>query len=324
MYENDPRMLFNQPLSALIGIMSSIVLLTQLFASFFLTTVYIYIFEVIIYICMLLVLSSGVRQKKVGNILAYSFFLIIYVFWTSFGVMIFIWYISLEAGLPCRQTSTPTPVKTLLEVNTVPPTGLPGLCGNHMGGQYVALLVCCIAFSSISLLACAYQIRLCFLLQKILKSEHRNRNMAIVTYQNRFGFTAPPRYTVSSPAPPPPSTLATATNLPEKPPCYAEALSSPTQPAPAIQLQPEVLMQDLNRADEQQAAPSRHFSDLLDLESNRSNPTANIASQEEETFETIILDPQTPVHPSTSTAEPTHSSIHSDNQPTIGNVDLLN
>ncbi|KAK6041365.1 hypothetical protein COOONC_21130 [Cooperia oncophora] len=86
MYDEEPRAICNLPLSGTVGILSSLVLLSQVIALFLVCSdnFFIYFFELLIAFGMVFFLSQGVRQQKPGHLTVYLAYLAIYVFMMLF------------------------------------------------------------------------------------------------------------------------------------------------------------------------------------------------------------------------------------------------
>ncbi|KHJ95374.1 hypothetical protein OESDEN_04681 [Oesophagostomum dentatum] len=270
MYDEEPRVICNLPLSGTVGILSSLVLLTQVLALFLVCSnnFFIYFFELLIAFGMVFFLSQGVRHRKPGHLTIYMAYLAIYVFmmfFIIFGILIGLsFYPSYKRDCDWRITSTPsTPSVTGSTVGhsstgstKVMPTRQSDDCV-HLTGAFWAEVWSSIALSFLSILLAIIQIRYTLVLYKYIRTRQRQyvcndwkeseRATLNVSYQH-FVPGAPPRYTPESPytlqsSPaqveagplPPKAPVESVATLQPDSLANAPAVSSPTTPAPAHQ-----------------------------------------------------------------------------------------
>ncbi|RCN30272.1 hypothetical protein ANCCAN_23958 [Ancylostoma caninum] len=140
MYDEEPRALCNLPLSGTVGILSSLVLLSQVLALFLVCSnnFFIYFFELLIAFGMVFFLSQGVRHRKPGHLTIYLAYLAIYVFMMFFIIFGILIGLSLYPGYKreCERRLTLSTSTTTTEANSLATTRHP-----NRGAVYNDLLV---------------------------------------------------------------------------------------------------------------------------------------------------------------------------------------
>ncbi|PIO73353.1 hypothetical protein TELCIR_04680 [Teladorsagia circumcincta] len=262
MYDEEPRAICNLPLSGTVGILSSLVLLSQVVALFLVCSdnFFIYFFELLIAFGMVFFLSHGVRQYKTGHLAVYLAYLAIYVFmmmFIIFGMLVGLSFLPSYRRRYCdepvivRTTMMPSSTDSPLKTNQIanpPLQNVPLDSGENdnpncapLTGAFWASVWVSVALSLISVLIACIQIRYTLVLYKYLRTRQRQQRSTMnVSYQH-FVPGAPPRYTPESP-----HTLQTSPalveagplppklNQPEVATLTAESLMSPpTNPPPS-------------------------------------------------------------------------------------------
>ncbi|KAK6725806.1 hypothetical protein RB195_004244 [Necator americanus] len=146
MYDDEPRALCNIPLSGTVGILSSLVLLSQVLALFLVCSnnFFIYFFELIIAFGMVFFLSQGVRHRKPGHLTVYLAYLAIYVFmmfFIIFGILVGIsFYPSYKRECERRSAATTSITPTATTASDLSSTSSAETVTVHPNRIYVAVI----------------------------------------------------------------------------------------------------------------------------------------------------------------------------------------
>ncbi|VDO54157.1 unnamed protein product [Haemonchus placei] len=218
MYDEEPRAFCNMPLSGTVGILSSLVLLSQVIALFLVCSnnFFIYFFELLIAFGMVFFLSQGIRQQKPGHLTIYIAYLAIYVFmmlFIIFGILVGLSFLPSyrhkycdEIVVTMRTTKMSSSPASPLETNRIEnpsshsdsdedddPNCVP------LNGAFWASVWVSVGLSILSVLIACIQIRYTLVLYRFLRTRQRQlRSTMNVSYQH-FVPGAPPRYTPESP-----------------------------------------------------------------------------------------------------------------------------
>ncbi|WKX88824.1 hypothetical protein Q1695_008449 [Nippostrongylus brasiliensis] len=212
MYDDEPRAFCNVPLSGTVGILSSLVLLSQVLCLFliFSNNFFIYFFELFIAFAMVFFLSQGVRNRKAGHLTIYLAYLAIYVFMMIFIVFAIIIDLSFLPSYKrhCRQhqamMSTTTPAAHAQPSNRIVITSQhleqsSDVDCNITSGAFWADIWTSVVLSILSIIIACIQMRYTLLLYKHIRTHAREQRSTLnVSYQH-FVPGAPPRYTPQSP-----------------------------------------------------------------------------------------------------------------------------
>ncbi|CAJ0596151.1 unnamed protein product [Cylicocyclus nassatus] len=273
MYDEEPRALCNLPLSGTVGIMSSLVLLSQVLALFLVCSnnFFIYFFELLIAFGMVFFLSQGVRRKKPSHLTIYMAYLAIYVFmmfFIIFGILIGLsFYPSIRRECEKYSTTSPYAAATTVESDVTGtttrgnrvPTFKPYTPCTPFPKAFWAEVWSSVALSILSIFLSAIQLRYTLILYKYMRTRQRQERANLnVSYQH-YVPGAPPRYTPESPytienapaqvdagplPPKPPidgnvSTLQAASlaNGPSGPPPVAQSGSKDTMPGSFLRVE---------------------------------------------------------------------------------------
>ncbi|ETN72536.1 hypothetical protein NECAME_13824, partial [Necator americanus] len=222
--DDEPRALCNIPLSGTVGILSSLVLLSQVLALFLVCSnnFFIYFFELIIAFGMVFFLSQGVRHRKPGHLTVYLAYLAIYVFmmfFIIFGILVGIsFYPSYKRECERRSAATTSITPTATTASDLSSTSSAETVTVHPNRIYVAVIPSrsdtncepihgafwaeiwsSIALCFLSIIIACIQIRYTLLLYKFMRLHQREQRATMnVSYQH-FVPGAPPRYTPESP-----------------------------------------------------------------------------------------------------------------------------
>uniref|UniRef100_A0A158P8A3 Transmembrane protein 179 n=1 Tax=Angiostrongylus cantonensis TaxID=6313 RepID=A0A158P8A3_ANGCA len=213
MYDEEPRALCNLPLSGTVGIISSLVLLSQVLALFLVCSnnFFIYFFELIVAFGMVFFLSQGVRYRKPGYLTVYLAYLAIYVFmmfFIIFGLLIGLSFLPTYTKYCSAVSSTSTMTSPVILsnpsqriedfVDDVPTTSVDVECV-EITGAFWANIWSSVTLCFLSIVVSCIQIRYTLLLYKYLRRRQREQSLNLnVSYQH-FVPGAPPRYTPDSP-----------------------------------------------------------------------------------------------------------------------------
>nr|CDJ88688.1 Protein C32F10.4 [Haemonchus contortus] len=193
MYDEEPRAFCNMPLSGTVGILSSLVLLSQVIALFLVCSnnFFIYFFELLIAFGMVFFLSQGVRQQKPGHLTIYIAYLAIYVFMMLFIIFGILMSSSPASPLETNRIENPSSQSDSDEDDD--PNCVP------LNGAFWASVWVSVGLSILSVLIACIQIRYTLVLYRFLRTRQRQlRSTMNVSYQH-FVPGAPPRYTPESP-----------------------------------------------------------------------------------------------------------------------------
>ncbi|VDM56874.1 unnamed protein product [Angiostrongylus costaricensis] len=196
-----------------VGIISSLVLLSQVLALFLVCSnnFFIYFFELIVAFGMVFFLSQGVRYRKPGYLTVYLAYLAIYLFmmfFIIFGLLIGLSFLPTYTKYcsAVSSTSTMTSPVTLSKpsqrienfVDDTSPTSVDIECV-EITGAFWANIWSSVTLCFLSIVVSCIQIRYTLLLYKYLRRRQREQSLNLnVSYQH-FVPGAPPRYTPDSP-----------------------------------------------------------------------------------------------------------------------------
>ncbi|KAJ1360832.1 hypothetical protein KIN20_019917 [Parelaphostrongylus tenuis] len=213
MYDDEPRAFCNLPLSGTVGILSSLVLLSQVLALFLVCSnnFFVYFFELLVAFGMVFFLSQSIRHQKPGHLTVYLAYLAIYVFmmfFIIFGLLIGLSFLPSYtrhcSTLSSTSTVTPTvapskPSQSLEDFDDDVPTTSSDVECIEITGAFWANIWSSVTLCFLSIIISCLQIRYTILLYKYLRSRQQEQSSNLnVTYQH-FVPGAPPRYTPNSP-----------------------------------------------------------------------------------------------------------------------------
>lgn len=214
MYDDEPRALCNLSLSGTVGIISSLVLLSQVLALFLVCSnnFFIYFFELLVAFGMVFFLSQGVRHRKPGHLTVYLAYLTIYVFmmfFIIFGLMIGLSFLPsyrkycAELSSTSTTTSPITPTKSSQHIRKISIVDFSTTEDDvecvQITGAFWANIWSSVTLCFASIVISCIQFRYTLLLYRYLRRRQREeRSNLNVSYQH-FVPGAPPRYTPDSP-----------------------------------------------------------------------------------------------------------------------------
>ncbi|KAK5966486.1 hypothetical protein GCK32_000270 [Trichostrongylus colubriformis] len=192
MYDEEPRAFCNLPLSGTVGILSSLVLLSQVIALFLVCTdnFFIYFFELLVAFGMVFFLSQGVRKRKPSHLTVYLVYLAIYVFmmlFIVFGMLVGLSFLPSYRHRYCdeivttKTTKTPSSTASSLDTNRIANPPLQNVpTGDEddpncipLTGAFWASVWVAIALSIVSVIIACIQIRYTLLLYKYLRTRQQ-------------------------------------------------------------------------------------------------------------------------------------------------------